>query len=212
MTPGESHGDPGARRTSDGSSPPSAGGGSRPAIPAVFLDRDGTIIHDAHYLSDPGGVRLLPGAAAAIARLNAAGIPAIVVTNQSGIGRGYFGEEEFRAVQARTESLLAEEGARIDAVYHCPHAPDAVPPCECRKPEVGLFVRAANEHGVDLGRSWYVGDRLRDLAPAERLGGRGILVRAGAAHDEAERAPAHVVVVEGLPEAVARVLAEGAAN
>lgn len=212
MNPGEFPGASGARRTSDGSPSPHPGKGGRPAIPAVFLDRDGTIIHDAHYLSDPEGVRLLPGAAAAIARLNAAGIPAIVVTNQSGIGRGFFGEAEFRAVQARTEALLAEAGAHVDAVYHCPHAPGAEPPCDCRKPEVGLFVRAAEEHGVDLERSWYVGDRLRDLAPAERLGGRGILVRAGASHDEAERAPAHVVVVEGLQEAVARVLPEDDAN
>lgn len=181
-------------------------------IPAVFLDRDGTIIHDAHYLADPAGVRLLPGAGEAIARLNAAGIPAVVVTNQSGIGRGYFSEADFLAVQARVEELLAAEGAKIDAVYHCPHAPDAEPPCDCRKPAVGLFLRAAEEHGLDPARSWYVGDRLRDLAPVERLGGRGILVRAGAAHGEAERAPAHVAVVDGLPEAVELVLAAADAN
>ncbi|MET0396400.1 MAG: HAD family hydrolase [Longimicrobiaceae bacterium] len=180
--------------------------------PAVFLDRDGTIIHDAHYLADPDGVRLLPGAAAAIARLNAAGIPVVVVTNQSGIGRGYFGEDDFRAVQARVEALLAAEGARVDAVYHCPHAPDAEPACGCRKPGVELFVRAAEEHGLDPARSWYVGDRVRDVAPAERLGGRGILVRAGAEHGEAERAPDHVAVVDGLPEAVEVVLAAARAN
>ncbi len=175
-------------------------------IPAVFLDRDGTIIHDAHYLADPAGVRLLPGVAAAIARLNAAGIPVVVVTNQSGIGRGYFSEADFRAVQARTEELLAAEGAKVDAVYHCPHAPDAESPCDCRKPGVGLFLRAAAEHGLDPARSWYVGDRLRDLAPAQRLGGRGILVRAGAEHGEAERAPDHVAVVDGLLHAVELVL------
>jgi histidinol-phosphate phosphatase family protein len=175
-------------------------------VPAVFLDRDGTIIHDAHYLADPAGVRLLPGAAEAVARLNAAGIPVVVVTNQSGIGRGYFTEADFRAVQARVEELLAAEGAKVDAVYHCPHAPDEEPPCACRKPGVGLFLRAAEEHGLDPARSWYVGDRLRDLAPAERLGGRGILVRAGAEHGEAERAPAHVAVVDGLREAVELVL------
>ena len=179
---------------------------------AVFLDRDGTIIHDAHYLADPDGVRLLPGAGAAIARLNAAGIPVVVVTNQSGIGRGYFTEGDFRAVQARMEALLAAEGARVDATYHCPHAPDAGPACDCRKPGVGLFVRAAAEHGLDLARAWYVGDRRRDVAPAERLGGRGILVRAGAEHAEAELAPAGVPVVEGLAEAVERVLAASPAN
>ncbi|HEV2147707.1 MAG TPA: HAD family hydrolase [Longimicrobiaceae bacterium] len=180
--------------------------------PAVFLDRDGTIIHDASYLADPAGVRLLPGAAEGIARLNRAGIPVVVVTNQSGIGRGYFTEADFRAVQARTEELLAEGGARVDAVYHCPHAPDHVPPCGCRKPEVGLFLRAADEHRLDPGRSWYVGDRLRDVAPAERLGGRAILVRGGAEHAEAEQAPPSVTVVEGLREAVELVLGRGETN
>ncbi|HEX7239268.1 MAG TPA: HAD-IIIA family hydrolase, partial [Longimicrobiaceae bacterium] len=107
---------------------------SSPLRPAVFLDRDGTVIHDAHYLADPEGVRLLPGAAEAVARLNRAGVPVVLVTNQSGIGRGLFSEADFRAVQDRVEALLAAGGARIDAVYHCPHAPDADPPCDCRKP------------------------------------------------------------------------------
>ncbi|HEX2091556.1 MAG TPA: HAD family hydrolase [Longimicrobiaceae bacterium] len=180
--------------------------------PAVFLDRDGTVIHDAHFLADPAGVRLLPGAAEAVARLNRAGVPVILVTNQSGIGRGYFSEADFRAVQARVEALLAAKGGRFDAVYHCPHAPDRQPPCDCRKPGVGLFLRAAEEHRVNPGRSWYVGDRLRDLEPGERLGGRGILVRNPDHPDEEARAPAGTLVVDTLAEAVRVVLGGEEAN
>lgn len=145
--------------------------------PAVFLDRDGTVIEDRHYLADPEGVALLPGAAEAVARLNRAGLPVILVTNQSGIGRGYFTEASFAAVQARLEAHLAARGARIDGVYHCPHGPEEG--CECRKPSPGLFLRAAREHGLDLARSFLVGDRVRDVSPALALGATGILVRSG---------------------------------
>src|SRR5688500_18474954 len=98
--------------------------------PAVFLDRDGTIILDRAYPGDPDGVELLPGAAGAVARFNAAGLPVILVTNQSGIARGLITESDFRAVQARTEALLEAEGARLDGVYHCPHGPDTEPACD----------------------------------------------------------------------------------
>ena len=142
----------------------------------MFVDRDGTVVADPGYLSEPADVRLLPGAAEAIARLNAAGLPGVMVTNQSGIGRGMYDEAAFRAVQRRVEELLAAEGARLDAVYHCPHAPDVAPPCDCRKPEPGLFIRAAGEHGLDLSASFFVGDRPRDVAPAARWGGVPIIV------------------------------------
>jgi len=143
---------------------------------AVFLDRDGTIIEDTGYLAEPAAVRLLPGAAPAIARLNRAGIAAIVVTNQSGIARGLLDESAYAAVARQLEALLAAEGARLDADYHCPHHPDFTGPCECRKPEPLLYRMAAADHGLDLADSWWVGDRMRDVAPAERLGGRGILI------------------------------------
>jgi D-glycero-D-manno-heptose 1,7-bisphosphate phosphatase len=172
--------------------------------PAVFLDRDGTVIHDAHYLADPAGVRLLPGAAEAVARLNRVGLPVVLVTNQSGIGRGYFSEADFQAVQEALVRLLAKRGARLDAVYHCPHAPDHQPPCDCRKPEPGLFLRAARELRVDPARSWYVGDRVRDVAPAGRLGGTGILLRGPAG--EGETPPPGVGVAGSLAEAVERIL------
>lgn len=143
---------------------------------AVFLDRDGTIIEDTGYIADPEAVRLLPGAAAAIARLNRAGRPAIVVTNQSGIARGLLDEAAYAAVARRLEALLAADGARLDAHYHCPHHPDFTGPCECRKPGPLLYRRAAADHELDLAASWWVGDRMRDVLPAERFGGHGLLL------------------------------------
>lgn len=142
---------------------------------AAFLDRDGTLVHDPGYLADPAGVRLLPGAAEAVRLLNRAGIPVIVVTNQSGIGRGLYDESAFARVQAEVERRLAGAGARIDGVYHCPHAPDD-PGCDCRKPAPGLFRRAAAERGLRLDRCLYAGDRVRDVAPGLALGGLAVLV------------------------------------
>jgi D-glycero-D-manno-heptose 1,7-bisphosphate phosphatase len=177
--------------------------GAAPARAAVFLDRDGTVIHDRGYLSDPAGVELLPGAAGAIARLNRAGIPVILITNQSGIGRGFFDEEAFRSTQARLAELLEERGARFDGAYHCPHAPDRSPACGCRKPAPGLFVHAARLHAIDLSRSVFIGDRARDVAPASRFGGTAILV--GAAEAPPEEVP-NTLMVPDLERAVDAVL------
>ncbi|MEX2584444.1 MAG: HAD family hydrolase [Gemmatimonadota bacterium] len=172
---------------------------------AVFLDRDGTIIEDRRYLGDPAGVELLPGAADAIARLNEAGFPVIVVTNQSGIGRGYFGEPEYRAVQARLGELLEKSGARVDASYHCPHAPRASPACCCRKPLPGLFERAAAEHRLDLYRSVYIGDRVRDVLPGVSLGGEGYILRPDGARTG--DVPPRLHTARSLAEAVDKLLA-----
>jgi len=174
---------------------------------AVFLDRDGTVIEDRHFLADPEGVALLPGAAEAIARLNRAGLPVLLVTNQSGIGRGYFGEDEFRAVQERLEALLRDAGAHLDGVYHCPHAPGADPPCDCRKPATGLFRRAAAEHGVEPGDGFYIGDRLRDVVPGTGLGGEGFLIVAADGTPTLDPVTSRVVQVPSLAAAVDRVLA-----
>lgn len=144
--------------------------------PAVFLDRDGTINVDTVHVSSSDSVRLIPGAAAAIARLNAANAPVIVVSNQSGIGRGLFTMELYESVRRRIDELLEAAGARVDAVYICPHSPEVPPACDCRKPGTALYLQAASEHGLDLARSWFVGDRLRDILPARTLGGHGILV------------------------------------
>ncbi|MEO8192224.1 MAG: HAD family hydrolase [Gemmatimonadales bacterium] len=142
---------------------------------AVFLDRDGTIIEDVHYLASPEGVKLIVGAAEAVARINAALIPVVVVTNQSGIGRGLFTVEDYQRITERFEKLLAERGARIDASYHCPHRPEEG--CDCRKPGTLLYRRAARDQpGIDLARSLYIGDRLHDVEPGLALGGQGVLV------------------------------------
>jgi len=151
---------------------------SRAGHSAVFLDRDGTIIEDVGYLGDPERMRLLPDAAEAIARLNRAGLLAVVVTNQSGIARGLFDEDAYEATRTRLDRLLADQGARLDAQYHCPHHPEISGPCECRKPGLLLYRRAAEDLGIDLPASWWVGDRRRDVQPATALGGRGIVLGA----------------------------------
>lgn len=143
---------------------------------AAFLDRDGTIIEDVHYLAAPEQIRLLPGAASAIARLTRAGIPVVVVTNQSGIARGLFDHEAYRLAESRLEALLAAEGARIDASYYCPHHPDFTGSCDCRKPGVALFDQAIRDVNIDASRSAFIGNRLHDVLPARHYGGRGILV------------------------------------
>jgi D-glycero-D-manno-heptose 1,7-bisphosphate phosphatase len=167
--------------------------------PAAFLDRDGTIIEDVDYISRPEDVRLIPHAAEAIARLNDAAIPVVIVSNQSGIGRGYFTHDAFERVQARVEEVLADEGAHIDATYICPHAPSDDSPCPCRKPRVELFQQAARDLQLDLARSWYIGDKWRDVAPASTLGGTGILVPARSTPwEDLERARSLGIVRESL--------------
>lgn len=157
---------------------------------AVFLDRDGTIIEDAGYLGDPGKVRLLPGAAAAIRQLNEHDFRVLVVTNQSGIARGLLSLEDYRATEHRLDELLAREKALVDGHYFCPHLPELSGPCECRKPGTLLYRQAAKGFGVDLHKSWWVGDRVRDLLPAKALDGKGILVLTGAGESEAADAAA----------------------
>jgi histidinol-phosphate phosphatase family protein len=145
-----------------------------PLPSAVFLDRDGTIIKDVRYISRPEHVELIDGAAEAISRINAALVPVIVVTNQSGIGRGFYNEADYERVQARTEQLLEQRGARIDATYFCPHKPEDG--CLCRKPGTLLFERASADMGIDLSSALFIGDRLRDIEPATRFGAPGVLV------------------------------------
>ncbi len=170
---------------------------------AAFLDRDGTLIRDTGYVADPDEVVLLPGAAEAVRRLNEAEVPVIVVTNQSGIGRGYFGLGAFMLVQARLDELLAEHGARIDATYFCPHAPDEG--CACRKPGLELYRRGAAEQGVSTAGGLYAGDRVHDVAPATLLGGVGVLVAGDEGAYDAP-APPDVLRVPDLLTGVRRVL------
>jgi D,D-heptose 1,7-bisphosphate phosphatase len=179
--------------------------GTTPLRPAAFLDRDGTIMVERGFLADPAGVELIPGAAAGLRALRDAGYALVVVTNQSGIARGYFGVREFRAVQDRLEELLAAEGIRLDGVYLCPHHPDFGEPCDCRKPGTGLYRQAAAELGLDLARSLCIGDRLSDVQAAHPLGGTGILLRTGYGDAVAAGLPADsgLAVLGSLAEVVA---------
>jgi D-glycero-D-manno-heptose 1,7-bisphosphate phosphatase len=171
------------------------------------MDRDGTMIRDYHFIGKPEMVELLPGAVAAIRRLNDAGWPLVLVTNQSGIARGYFTAADYERVQQRLASLLAKDGARFDASYMCPHHPDFTGPCDCRKPGTLLFRRAAEDHDLDVTRSWFVGDKMRDVTPAGALGGRGILVPNDETPlEEIDLARAEYEVAETLDDAVGRII------
>ena len=174
--------------------------------PAIFLDRDGTLTEEMVYLSDPERVVLLPGTAAALSDFREAGFILVVVTNQSGIARGLYTENDYHAVAKRLDEMLAEAGSPVDATLYCPHHPDSGPVCECRKPATGMYRRAAAELGVDLADSYYVGDKASDVTPALELGGVGVLVRTGFGADEAARVPAGTAVVEDLGGAVRLIL------
>lgn len=152
--------------------------------PAVFLDRDGTINEQMGYINHLSRFHMLPGTAAAISRLNNAGIPVVVVTNQSGLARGYFPESLLTEVHLKMERELAENGAHVDGIYICPHHPEAKEEkfrvsCDCRKPKNALFLKAANDLQIDLSQSYVVGDRWSDLKAAASCKAKGILVLTG---------------------------------
>jgi D-glycero-D-manno-heptose 1,7-bisphosphate phosphatase len=175
--------------------------------PAALLDRDGTIIRDTDYLRDPEQVELLPGAAQAIKRLNDAGWPVVVVTNQSGIARGLMTEQDYERVRMRLDRMLAAEGAKVLASYHCPHHPDFSGSCDCRKPKAKMYRDAAAEHDLDLAKSWYVGDRLRDVSPGDELGGETVLLLVESTPDADRVAGAKRRTAKSLAEAVDFILA-----
>jgi len=177
---------------------------------AVFLDRDGTIVDDPGFLHEPDKVTLLPGAAAAIRRLNDAGYRVIIVTNQSGIARGRFTVADYEAVQQRLGALLTAQGARLDGAYFCPHHPQFTGPCDCRKPGLKLFRDAQAAFDIDFAQSWWVGDRLSDVQPARALGGHGVLVVTGDGNLHQGQARAGgVTVVADIGEAVEKILSTG---
>ena len=152
--------------------------------PAIFLDRDGVVIEDSHYLGDRSRVRLVPGAAEAVALLNRAGWAVVIVTNQSGVARGMFTEADVTSVHEHLAELLRGYGAKVDAFHHCPHHPEAEVAeyralCACRKPRAGMLLRAAGELGLDLAASWMIGDRVSDLEAGAAAGCRTALVRTG---------------------------------
>lgn len=148
------------------------------------MDRDGTLTEEVGYVNHPSRLRLLPRSAEAVRRLNAAGVPAVVVTNQAGLARGYFSEDVLHAVNAALVEQLKLGGAHVDGIYVCPHHPtEGEPPwraaCDCRKPKPGLLLRAAAELDLDLTRSIMIGDKPSDLEVAPPVGARAALVLTG---------------------------------
>jgi D-glycero-D-manno-heptose 1,7-bisphosphate phosphatase len=154
---------------------------SRPIEPtgAVFLDRDGTVAHEVGYVNHPDRFRLFAFAPRAVRILNTLGLRVFVVTNQSGVARGYFTEEILREVHARLERGLARGRARLDGIYYCPHLPAGGATCSCRKPLPGMLRRAEREFGIDLSRSWVVGDMITDVEMGRSVGARTILLKTG---------------------------------
>ena len=187
------------------------------ARPAVFLDRDGTINVEVGYLSRPEDLRLINGSAGAVRRLNEAGFLVVVVSNQSGVARGYFSEEAVERVNEAMERRLRRRGARLDAIYYCPHHPEGVVDryrreCGCRKPAPGMVRRAQEDLGIDVPRSYVVGDHRGDILLAKNVGARSILVTTGHGADEIEKLTGDGTqpdfIVKNLAEAVDRILFE----
>lgn len=181
--------------------------------PAVFLDRDGTVVEEVDYLARPEQLRLIPGAASAIRALNEQGLAVVVVTNQSAIARGMLTEDGLDAIHQRLTDMLAAEGAHLDAIYYCPHLTEGglAPydrPCDCRKPAPGMLLQAAKEHCIDLTVSAMIGDSLRDLDAGAAAGCKTlILVRTGhGVTEEAASALRASFVAADLAAAVVELL------
>ncbi len=152
--------------------------------PAVFLDKDGTVLQDIPYNVDPARMAFAPGAREGVARLAVLGLPLIIITNQPGIALGMFGAEALRPVRRRLARMFEEEGAALAGFHYCPHLPGGALPayavsCACRKPAPGLLLAAAERHRIDLGRSWFVGDILDDIEAGRRAGCRTVLIDNG---------------------------------
>ena len=148
----------------------------------VILDRDGTLIEERHYLAEPDGVALIPGAADALRAFRELGLGLVVVTNQSVVGRGMVDEAGLERIHDRMRELLSEHGVGVDAVYHCPHLPEDG--CGCRKPETGLVVRASADLEFDPARAFVVGDHASDIELGRRIGATTILVLTGHGREE----------------------------
>jgi D-glycero-D-manno-heptose 1,7-bisphosphate phosphatase len=182
---------------------------------AIFIDRDGTINEDIGYVSSPDQLILYPWAAEAVRLINNSGRKAIVITNQSGIAREMYTEDILARIHSRMIKELARGGARIDAVYYCPHHPAIGEPpyrgvCECRKPLTGMLDAASREHNIDLARSYVIGDKASDIELAENAGARGVLVMTGYGSEtraHPDRWPCQpAIIAENLLEAVKQIL------
>ena len=179
--------------------------------PAVFLDRDGTLLEEGNYVSDIRNVVFFPYTVDAVRLLNQAGFAVVVITNQSGIARGIVPESFLAEAHAFIDKKLAEGGARIDGYYYCPHHPEGsiaefTRECDCRKPKPGQLRQAAADLDLDLARSFVVGDRWSDVDAAAAVGGRGVLVRTGYGMQAAQQSRPSAVIVDNLIAAVAWIL------
>ena len=180
---------------------------------AVFLDKDGTLVDDVPYNVDVQRMSLVAGAGTALRALAGAGYRLIVISNQSGVARGYFAEDALQPVEDRLRTMLADEGVTLAGFYYCPHLPDGIVPayarnCSCRKPQPGLIRAAAAAHGLDLTRSWVVGDILDDVEAGRRAGCTTVLIDNGNETEWAlsdERVPHYVVA--SIVEASAAITA-----
>ncbi|MGE5477764.1 MAG: D-glycero-beta-D-manno-heptose 1,7-bisphosphate 7-phosphatase [Bacteroidales bacterium] len=170
----------------------------------VLIDRDGTLNVEKHYLSDPDQLELYPGAAAALKRLRQAGFGIAVLTNQSGIARGYFDMARLEQIHDRLRALLAAEGVTLDGIYLCPHGPGD--DCRCRKPLPGMVEQAVAEHGFDPAQGYMIGDKEVDVELGRAVGATTFLVRTGHGHKAAAAGSKADHVVDDLAAAVAVIL------
>ncbi|NTV83415.1 MAG: D-glycero-beta-D-manno-heptose 1,7-bisphosphate 7-phosphatase [Bacteroidales bacterium] len=159
--------------------------------PAVFLDRDGTVCEEVGYLREVKDLQLIPGSAQAIRQIKQAGWKVVIISNQSGVARGYLTEQTVQTIHTALQEMLQKEGAGIDGMYYCPHHPKGNPPyniqCRCRKPEAGMLRQAGKDLDLDLNRSIVIGDKLSDVQTAQRLNIPGILVLTGFGKGELEK-------------------------
>lgn len=172
---------------------------------AVFLDRDGTINEESGYLYKVEDCRFIPGSIEAIARLKAAGFLVVVVTNQSGIARGYYTEADLGKLHQYMDTVITSGGGKVDGWYFCPHHPDYVhgtTGCDCRKPLPGMLRLAADELGIDLGSSWMIGDKIADIEAGAAAGCRPALVRTGYGNKAAALVSPEIPVFDDLCFAV----------
>ncbi|MFH1806394.1 MAG: HAD family hydrolase [Pseudomonadota bacterium] len=184
-------------------------------LPAVFLDRDGVVNEEVDYLSKVEDLALIPGTAAAIARLNDAGVPVIIITNQSGVARGMLSEDGLRDLHEALIGMLAQENASIQGIYYSPYHPDGLDPYDidspCRKPGPAMLHAAAQEFAINLQDSIFIGDKTSDLEAAQNAGAHGVMVRTGHGAVEANLpgAAQALFVADDLASAVDRLFADG---
>jgi D-glycero-D-manno-heptose 1,7-bisphosphate phosphatase len=178
---------------------------------AVFIDRDGTINEESGYLFRKEDCRFIPGTIEAIGQLTTAGFLVVVITNQSGIARGYYSATDLEQLHLYMAGEIAAGGGRVDGWYHCPHHPDYPAEnsqCDCRKPLPGMLQLAAHEMGIDLASSWMIGDKIADVDAGGAAGCRTILVKTGYGAVEAQSAPAEQVILADLGAAAAHIIAQ----